>query len=155
MLALYIAIILFSLGVIAMIIKRNFSATFLFATIIGAAIIAYLFTGCVSLLASSFDSSKEVETVYIYQLSEIDGYCVFEDEYDNYNVLYNDVNMTNLNCYKNNTVFVYNDKMNTVSIYENRYKSPFLRHMLFNMIADDYVISCNFNAVKPYINTCK
>ena len=153
MLVLYASIIFFGLGMWLMIKSNELSIKYACLWIFSSVCFALLLTGFSSAITANFDGLLQSNSVETYGLYDVAGDYVVENSFGDYIVIYEDDNLNVLTCNEDNTVFVNEGDVASVAIYSNDYKSPILRHLLFNWTSDDYVISCDFDTVKPYIKT--
>ena len=155
MLAVYISILLFGLLLWAFISDYSLDVKSFCVSLFLSIFFGIILTVMCSAFTANSMKLKQADSMISYELYEVESDYVIENRYGDYIVIYDDGNgnMNVLTCDEDRTVFVNEGEVPTISIYSGDYKSPILRHLFFNMVADDYVISCDFDAVKPYIKT--
>ena len=153
MLVIYASLLLFTLFIWALINDYSLDVKSFCTALLLSIFFSIMFTAMCSSLTANNMKLKQSDSMISYELYEVEGDYVMENSNGDYIVIYDDGNgnMNAFTCDKDKTVFVNESEVPTLTIYSGDYKSPILRHLLFNMMADDYVISCDFDTIKPYI----
>ena len=151
MLVVYGALLMLAYGIYAM--YKTYELRYLSSWILW--IVVSLGFGCLLTgLCSCFSVDKDAmraESVSVYEIVAVENYQVLENKYDNYYVVYEADNLEVIECRNTYTTFCDSAETPTIAIYTNDYKSPILRHLLFNWLDDTYVITCDFDKIKPYV----
>lgn len=153
MLIVYGALLMLAFGIYAM--YKTYELRYLSSWILWI-IVSLSFGFLLTAVCSCFSVDKNAmraESVSVYEIVAVENYQVLENKYENYYVAYEADNLEVLECRNTNTVFRNSAEKPTIAIYTNDYKSPILRHLLFNWVDDTYVITCDFDKIKPYVQT--
>ena len=153
MLVVYGAILMLAFGIFAM--YKTYELRYLSSWILWI-IVSCAFGFLLMAFCSCFPVNKDAmraESVSVYEIVAVKDYQVLENEYENYCVVYKTDNLEVLECNRTNTTFYDSVGKPSIAIYKNDYKSPILRHLLFNWVDDTYVITCDFDKIKPYVQT--
>ena len=152
MLIVYFGIVLFCIGLILLIKCKDVTFSGISLLLAFSFICGLAATRAISEYTANNTNMCVSTSQDSYSIIEIDGYSIFENEDGNYEVYCKDDNYLRIECVKDATWFVQSaNATNVVTVYHHDYKSPVLRHLLFNMFDDSYIICCDFNIVKPYV----